>query len=533
MNALASPSPASLRMLALAPALMLAGPAAEAAEPSGTLLGAPYIVNGGYTVSLDDGPSYYLSEGASIGNLPHMLSLAPDSGTLRLGSGVTWANEGLFYVGSHFGIQASVGSVDFEAGSTFYQTSPGFGDFPPADVRIGQGGTGTVRVLAGAAWFNQGQAGQVNFTVGKSGMLSIEGALYSDSSTSITGGTAYVQGAGAVWQVGGDSLDIEGVSSPGLLQITFGGHVHDIPSLHIGFSNSNSGLVTVGDTGDAPVRSLLEANVIELGVFGTAQGTLHVLGNGRVETPRMMLGRGGGSGLLDVDEGGEVLVGGFYASGPFANFVEFRPGSVIDVLDGGKVVIGSKTPPLLEPVFGVFDMFEEIAPGTVLVGRNGRLKGTGTIAGTLRIADGSLIVGHSTGTMTVDGDLLFEGDSALELEIAGPADFDRLIVAGTLTLGGTLALNFIDGFAPVAGDFFALDLFEAGALAGNFGGFTVAGLADGLALAVNLDGLALGQPLTFDVVPVPLPAAAWLFLSAVAALGTLGRRRSAATSGAV
>jgi len=174
--------------------------------------------------------------------------------------------------------------------------------------------------------------------------------------------------------------------------------------------------------------------------------------------------------------------------------------------------------------------------GAAHVGRNGRLKGTGTIAGTLRIADGSLIVGHSTGTMTVDGDLLFEGDSTLELEIAGPADFDRLIVAGTLTLGGTLALNFIDGFAPVAGDFFALDLFQAGALAGNFGGFggfTVAGLADGLALAVNLDGLALGQPLTFDVVPVPLPAATWLFLSAVAALGALGRRRPAPISGAV
>jgi len=380
-------------------------------------------------------------------------------------------------------------------------------------------------VFEGATWYNQGQQGQVNFTIGEFGTLSVEGALYSDSTTLIDGGAAIVQGANAVWQVGGTGLDIEGITDIGHLQVVLGGHVHTLPTLAIGFSDGNSGLATVGDTGEAPVRSLLEAGFIDIGVFGSAQGTLQVLGNGRVETQRMMLGRGGGIGLVDVDAGGEVLVGGAGASGPFSNFVEFRPDSVIDVIDGGKVVIGSGTPTLNEPVFGAIDMFDEIEPGTVLVGRNGRLKGTGTIEGSLRIADGSLIPGHSTGTLTVNGDLILEGDSTLEIEIAGPGDFDRVVVAGTLTLGGTLALSFIDGFEPGIGDFFVLDLFQVGALAGAFSGFTVTGLAPGRSLVVNLDGIALGQPLTLDVVPVPLPAAAWLFMSGLAALGAAHRRR--------
>lgn len=510
---------------AMSPLFALVVAHAAAAD---TLLGSPFVVNGGANLVLGDEDSPHTSEGVSVGNLPHASVLPPDIGGLTLGPDAVWTNVGLFYVGSHFGSQSSVGGVSFSAGSTFYNVSPGFGSGLPADVRIGQGGSGGTSVVAvfeGATWYNQGQPGQVNFTVGEFGNLSVEGALYSDSSTLIDGGIAFVQGAGAVWQVGGFGLDIEGRNSTGQLKVVRGGHLHTVPTLAIGFSDANSALATVGDEGDEPVRSLLEADFIDIGVFGTAQGTLHVLGNGRVETQRMMLGRGGGNGLVDVDAGGEILVGGAGASGPFSNFVEFRPGSVINVLDGGKVVIGSGTSTLGEPVFGAVDMFEQIAPGTVLVGRNGRLKGTGSIEGTLRIADGSLIPGHSTGTLTVNGDLILEGDSSLEIEIAGPDDFDRVVVAGTLTLGGTLALNFIDGFQLLAGDFFALDLFEVGALAGTFSGFTVTGLAPGLALALDLDGLANGQPLSFDVVPVPAPAAAWMFVSCLAALGGVHTRR--------
>jgi len=58
--------------------------------------------------------------------------------------------------------------------------------------------------------------------------------------------------------------------------------------------------------------------------------------------------------LLDIDACGEVLVGGFY---------------------GGEVFIGSDTPPLLESVSGVIDYLDEIDPGIVPIGRNGKRNG--------------------------------------------------------------------------------------------------------------------------------------------------------------
>lgn len=497
-------------------------------------LGSPYIVNGGANVLLEDQGVPYVSEGVSVGNVPHMSVLSPDSGGLWVDSFVEWHNNGLFYVGSHFGAQSASGTVTFAAGSTFYNYSPGFPEDIhelPADVRIGQGGSGFVAVLEGATWHNEGQPNQVNFTVAEQGELSIEGALYSNALASIQGGRAVVHGANALWEVG-NSLDIEGYSKAGELQVANGGRVYDIGSLNIAFSDGSSAVVHVGDgvveppaDGETPLRSLLQASFIGIGVYGTANGQLSVTGNGRVETMNLTLGSGGGTGLLDVDAGGEVLVGGFYGGGPFTDRVELRNGSTIDVSDGGKVVIGSNTPPLLEPVFGVIDFFGEIDPGTVLVSRNGKIKGTGTINGKLIIADGSLIPGHSTGTLTVDGDLELRDDAIVEIEIASGSDYDRIVVTGELIFGGTLHLAFVDGFAPTLGDLFILDIFEAGAQSGGFAGVTTTGLAEGLKVLLDLDGLAAGAPLTFSVVPVPLPAAGWLFMSSLGLLAAARRRR--------
>jgi len=506
-----------------------------AAAEDGIPLGSPYIVIGRASVLLEDEGVPYVSEGVSVGNVPHMSVLSPDSGGLWVDSFVEWHNNGLFYVGSHFGAQSASGTVTFAAGSTFYNYSPGFPDDIhelPADVRIGQGGSGFVAVFEGATWYNEGQPNQVNFTIAEQGELSIEGALYSNALASIQGGRAVVHGANALWEVG-NSLDVEGYSKAGELQVANGGRVYDIGSLNIAFSDGSSAAVHVGDgvveppgDGETPLRSLLQASFISIGVHGTANGVLSVTGNGRVETMNLTLGSGGGTGTLDVDAGGEVLVGGgFYGGGPFTDRVELRNGSTIDVTDGGKVVIGSRTPQLLDPPSVATNFFDEIDPGTVLVSSNGKIKGTGTINGKLIVADGSLIPGHSTGTLTVDGDLDLRDDAIVEIEIASGSDYDRIVVTGELIFGGTLHLAFVDGFAPTLGDLFILDIFEAGAQSGGFTGVTTTGLAEGLKLLLDLDGLAAGAPLTFSVVPVPLPAAGWLFMSSLGLLAAARRRR--------
>jgi len=512
----------------LAGALLLGTPLAFAETDLGEL-----IVTDASLLVLEAGNSPYVSQGANVGNPPHSTALAPNSGELVVSDGVEWSNSGRFWVGSHFGIQSSTGSVLFESGSTFNNTSSAV-SFPelPQDVRIGQGGTGTVTLQADAVWNNIGVANNQTFLVASGGLLQIEGQLLSDANSSIDGGVVNVQGPDALWEVGGFGLDIEGFGQTGLLAIAGGGRVTELPFAQIGFSNNSSGLLTIGETGppvfnededdfDPVPRSLLAAGMMEIGVFGTAEGTVEVNNGGRIEINSLLrMGRGGGTGLLAINEGGEVLVGGFFGSSFFGQQAELWSGGTIDLSGGGKMIIGTNTGPLDEP--GLPNDFESMDAGTLLVGQSGVLKGTGTVIGDVLISTGgTLSPGHSAGEFVIDGDLTLAGGTLL-LEIGGSdaGQYDQVSVSGLLTLGGTLLLSFIDGFAPEQGTSFQLDLFQATALGGAFSSVNVEGLG-GLELGFDASLLASGQPVTFTVVPIP--AAAWLFLSAIGLVSCMRR----------
>ena len=76
--------------------------------------------------------------------------------------------------------------------------------------------------------------------------------------------------------------------------------------------------------------------------------------------------------------------------------------------------------------------------------------------------------------MTFAGDLAFGSSNTLQIELAGTAagEFDRLDVAGDVTLGGTLDVQTLS-FDPAAGESFAF-LDVGGTLSGEFGGLTEA-----------------------------------------------------------
>jgi len=79
----------------------------------------------------------------------------------------------------------------------------------------------------------------------------------------------------------------------------------------------------------------------------------------------------------------------------------------------------------------------------------GQLIGNGTFTGPIRNIGGIVGPGHSAGEITVTGNYTQGADGALSIEIGGTTagtDFDHLQVNGMTTLGGTLALSFIDGF---------------------------------------------------------------------------------------
>lgn len=493
-------------------------------------LGSPFVLTDGFTQLLDVEDGLHTSGGASIGNQPHQTALAPNSGFLTVGEDVVWNNTGLFYVGSHFGTQDAVGTVEFLPGSVFNNVSPGF-DFPnlPADVRIGQGGTGSVTLHAGAVWNNTGQPNQVNFTVGSGGTLLIEGQLLSDSSSVINGGSATVNGPAAEWQVGGFGLDVEGFGVPGTLAVTGGARVYDVPFAQIGFSDNNSGQLTVGGNIDEenPTQSIFSASIMEIGVHGSAQGEVIVEEGGRVDIGSLLrLGRGGGTGTLTVNEGGEVLVGGFFDGGFFGQGIELWDNGTIDLSGGGRVVIGTNTEPLLDPVGGNPNEFENIDPGTLLVGSGGGfLSGTGTIIGSVVVDGGTVSPGHSPGTLTINGDLfLLSGE--LELEI-GTSLFDQIVVGGDIFFGDNYLINLIFDSGPADTNIDLTSLFDvtgevlfgnAFSLADNL---IIGGIDEGTILQISL----FDQQFTYGASAVPVPAAVWLLGSGLLGLLGVARRR--------
>jgi hypothetical protein len=130
------------------------------------------------------------------------------------------------------------------------------------------------------------------------------------------------------------------------------------------------------------------------------------------------------------------------------------------------------------------------------------------------------------GQLSFSGDVAFGADSVTEFDIAGTAvgSYDQIVIKGTATFGGSLVLNFIDGFAPDEGDVFSLFIDD---FLGTFDSVTILGLADGFlySLSGNSSGfflLALNDGISSSAVPAGAPL---LLIAAGAALYAARRRR--------
>lgn len=88
---------------------------------------------------------------------------------------------------------------------------------------------------------------------------------------------------------------------------------------------------------------------------------------------------------------------------------------------------------------------------------NGTLSGTGTLinAGTLANDNGIVAPGNSPGKLNITGNYQ-QGNGTLNIELGGTTqgtDYDWLSVNGAATLGGTLNINFVNGFTPISGQY--------------------------------------------------------------------------------
>ncbi|MFG0242454.1 MAG: GC-type dockerin domain-anchored protein [Phycisphaerales bacterium JB054] len=83
------------------------------------------------------------------------------------------------------------------------------------------------------------------------------------------------------------------------------------------------------------------------------------------------------------------------------------------------------------------------------------VRGNGRLSGTI-VAQSEVSPGASAGAFAVHGDLTLEPTATFLVELATLAEFDQLVGPGTVAIDGALEISFIDGYAPVFGDTFAI-----------------------------------------------------------------------------
>lgn len=106
------------------------------------------------------------------------------------------------------------------------------------------------------------------------------------------------------------------------------------------------------------------------------------------------------------------------------------------------------------------------------------LLGHGTVVGNVVNSIGTVSLGSSPSTLNVTGNYSQSGGGTLQIDLASPLSFDKLVVTGSMALGGTLQVT-LNNFLPSAGESF--DILDWGTLGGNFSSLQLQALANGLA----------------------------------------------------
>lgn len=307
------------------------------------------------------------------------------------------------------GVEANV-RVDALTGSGTIRsgyTQPGYRNFT-FGVANGSG------VFHGTLTNNDHFAG--HFVKVGTGTQTLTGRNTYTGTTTVKAGTLAVSGSGAsITHTSADFIVGDTSGDDGTLTISGGGTVSNNQG-RIGNQSGSAGTVTVTGAGS------------------TWSNSNHLyVGNG-------------GIGALTISDGGKVTVG---------ETLFLRNNSTV-TLNGGA--LHTRHLNLANGDFhflGGTLIVNGVIGGDFEVSKAGVLGGNATIAGDL-LMSGTLSPGNSTGVITVEGNLTLDDDAWTTLELASATDYDRIVVNGGLTYGGTLMLDFLDGFTPEDGAQFTL-----------------------------------------------------------------------------
>jgi T5SS/PEP-CTERM-associated repeat protein len=335
--------------------------------------------------------------------------------------------------------EAGVGSLDVEDGG-LVKAQLGF-----LTLRLGVGslGVGTVNVSGGSA------------TAGTQSQLSTAGIVV-------------------------------GENGGGLLNISNGGVVFDLAGLNIasigGSAGSHGEVIVQGFdpiTGKAaslstPVVLVGETGRGKLAVFGGAQVTL---------TDTDLVAQVGGPSQLSTTYG-EIDISGSgngRSSTLIAHQLTIGPGNASLFLgSGGRLEVDELT-----------------------VTGQGVALGFGVVLTSDFTTSGTFSPGASPGTFTVDGNFTQIDPGVTIIEVAGTTTdlVDHVIITGNATLGGTLRLQFMNGFAPKTGNVFNF-LNVTGAISNDFTTVDVEGLAPGAQFTIGFNNGVYSATALNDATPL-------------------------------
>jgi T5SS/PEP-CTERM-associated repeat protein len=452
------------------------------------------------------------------------------------GVGMTWTS-GEMIVGNHGSggltieaggrVSSSTGFIGRASGSNGVATVTGTSSqwTSSSELRVGDTGQGTLLVAAGASVQNSGigsigtssaSEGEATVTgsgsswasfselqVGSSGIgtLTIEsgGIVSSEGIASVgtfTGstGTAVVRGSGSTW-TSHSYLQVGGVGA-GTLRIEDGGNVsnQEIGSVAT-FTGSTGAAIVRGSSSDWTNHSHLQIGgegvgtlrieeggkvsnefIASIGTFAGSQGEATVTGIGSTWTSYNELQVGGsGVGTLTIESGGNVFNAGVGSIGTFpsASGTATVQGAGSSWTNSSVLWIGSSGTGTLN----ILDGGIVSAFGGAFIGQNGTVLGDGTLAANVT-NDGTVAPGASPGALQIAGNYT-QTAGILQIEIASPTSFDKLIVDGDISLGGELQVA-LQAFSPISGTSFDI-LDWTGTRTGTFATLSLPTLAGPLA----------------------------------------------------
>lgn len=392
------------------------------------------------------------------------------------GVGTRWNSRGQLYVGE-FGsglliardqgqVLSRYGNVGNQAGSTGQALVTGAGtrwdiDF---DLFVGTSGTGELRIENGA-------------------LVASNYAIVALDSTGR--GTVVVTGVGSAWR---NASDITiGDSGAGVLQVLDAGLVQSATALLGAFAGGTGDAIvagqgalwetqalTVGVGGSGRVqlrdggRMLVRGRVVDLATFGAASGAMYVgamssnpgdaVAAGSLEAAQLRFGEGSASLNFNHLDRGHVFAAALSSNGAGTHQINHYAGETR--LTGDSSGFRGET-----RVWGGTLSVEQQLGGQALV-QGGRLQVDGTLGGPVRVAQAGTLGGAGTvqGAVDLSGGAVLAGVQGQTLTVAGPLRLDSASqVSAALGTASSQALFRVGGDLVLDGSLQLSDLGGFGA----------------------------------------------------------------------